>query len=230
MTSPDQIFPWFFSFINSHGLPLSPQAAAQEGKVLMKGHHHEKALGYHSLAVLASRDSPRYLRSRAACLMHLRKYERALKDMEEVIQKHGYNSLKTRAGDHCCQGFLLLALAQEGAAVQHYMEALQLDEPLALGTITNCPGRESLTKTFHKVAQNNFEKQRYEEAWKITDYGLRIDKSSELQKLKARLKRETSSCSIHWFLCLGIFQSDCFLVCLGGCKNEGKMRKMRGSW
>ncbi|NWS30168.1 TTC34 protein, partial [Polioptila caerulea] len=173
------------------------QAAAQEGKVLMRGHHHEQALGYHSLAVLASRDSPRYLRHRAACLMHLKKYEKALKDMEKVIQGHGCNSPKTRAGDHCCQGFLLLALAREEAAVQHYMEALQLDEPLALGTISNCPGRESLTKTFHKIAQNYFEKQRYEEAWKITDYGLKIDKSSELQKLKARLKREASSCSIH---------------------------------
>lgn len=165
--------------------------------MLMKGHQYEKALGYHSLAVVASRDSPRHLRRRAACLTHLKKHERALKDMEKVIQGHGCNSPKTRAGDHCCQGFLLLALAEEEAAVQHYMEALQLDEPLALGTITNCPGRETLTKTFHKVAQNNFEKQRYEEAWKITDYGLKIDKSTELQKLRARLKREASSCSIH---------------------------------
>lgn len=165
--------------------------------MLMKSHHHEQALGYLSLAVVASRDSPRYLRRRAACLTHLKRHDKALKDMAKVIQGHGSNSPKTQAGDHCCQGFLLLALAQEEAAVQHYMQALQLDEPLALGTITNCPGRESLTKTFHKIAQCNFEKQRYEEAWKITDCGLKIDKSSELQKLKARLKREASSCSIH---------------------------------
>ncbi|NWI42634.1 TTC34 protein, partial [Picathartes gymnocephalus] len=188
---------FLLNFVDTKQQQHLAQAAAQEGKVLMRGHHHEKALGYHSLAVLASRDSPRHLRRRAACLMHLEKHQRALKDMEKVTQGHCCNSPKTRAGDHCCQGFLLLALAQEEAAVQHYMEALQLDEPLALGTITNCPGRASLTKTFHKVAQNNFEKQRYEEAWKITDYGLKIDKSTELQKLKARLKREASSCSIH---------------------------------
>ncbi|NXU36911.1 TTC34 protein, partial [Drymodes brunneopygia] len=188
---------FLLNFVDTKQQQHLAQAAAQQGKVLMRGHHHEKALGYHSLAVLASRDSPRYLRRRAACLTQLREFQRALTDMEKVIQGHGCNSPKTRAGDHCCQGFLLLALAQEEAAVQHYMEALQLDEPLALGTITNCPGRESLTKTFHKVAQNNFEKQRYEEAWKITEYGLKIDKSSELQKLKARLKREASSCSIH---------------------------------
>ncbi|NWW32371.1 TTC34 protein, partial [Panurus biarmicus] len=188
---------FLLNFVDTKQQQHLAQAAAQHGKVLMKGHHHEQALGCLSLAVLASRDSPRYLRRRAACLMHLKKYEKALKDMEKVIQGHGCNSPKTRAGDHCCQGFLLLALAQEEAAVQHYMEALQLDEPLALGTITNCPGRESLTKTFHKIAQYHFEKQRYEEAWKVTDYGLKIDKSSELQKLKARLKREASSCSIH---------------------------------
>ncbi|XP_066190281.1 tetratricopeptide repeat protein 34 [Sylvia atricapilla] len=188
---------FLLNFVDTKQQQHLAQAAAQEGKVLMNRHDHEQALGYLSLAVLASRDSPRYLRRRAACLTHLRKHHKALKDMAKVIQGHGSNSPKTQAGDHCCQGFLLLALAQEEAAVQHYMQALQLDEPLALGTITNCPGRESLTKTFHKIAQSNFEKQRYEEAWKITDCGLKIDKSSELQKLKARLKREASSCSIH---------------------------------
>ncbi|NWY17728.1 TTC34 protein, partial [Aphelocoma coerulescens] len=188
---------FLLNFVDTKQQQHLAQAAAQEGKVLMRGHHYEKALGYLSLAVLASRDSPRYLRRRASCLTHLKKYERALKDMEKVIQGHGCNSPKTQAGDHCCQGFLLLALAEEEAAVQHYVEALQLDEPLALGTITNCPGRETLTKIFHKVAQINFEKQRYEEAWKITDCGLKIDKSTELQKLRARLKREASSCSIH---------------------------------
>ncbi|NWR07633.1 TTC34 protein, partial [Paradoxornis webbianus] len=193
----EQDLAFLLNFVDTKQQQHLAQAAAREGKVLMKSHHHEQALGYLSLAVLASRDSPRYLRRRAACLMHLKKHERALKDMAKVIQGHGSNSPKTQAGDHCCQGFLLLALAQEEAAVQHYMQALQLDEPLALGTITNCPGRESLTKTFHKIAQCNFEKRRYEEAWKITDCGLKIDKSSELQKLKARLKREASSCSIH---------------------------------
>ncbi|XP_077644348.1 tetratricopeptide repeat protein 34 [Lonchura striata] len=188
---------FLLNFVDTKKQQHLAQAAAQEGKVLEKGRDHLQALGYLSLAVLASGDSPRHLRRRAACLMRLQKYEKALKDMEKVLQRHGCNSPKTQAGDHCCQGFLLLALAREEAAVQHYMQALQLDEPLALGTITDCPGRESLTKTFHKIGQYNFEKQRYEEAWKITDYGLKIEKSSELQKLKARLKREASSCSIH---------------------------------
>lgn len=117
--------------------------------------------------------------------------------MEKVIQKHGCNSLKTRVEDHCAKGRLLLAAAEEEAAVKQYIEALQLDQSIALCSIMNGPGREILTRTFHKVAQRNFEMQRYEEAWKITDYGLKIDKNTELKKLKTRLKREASSCSIH---------------------------------
>jgi len=165
--------------------------------VLIKEHHYEKALGYYTLAVLTSRDNPRYLRQRAACLMHLKKYDKALKDIEKVIQKHGRNSLKTRIEDHCSKGHLLLSMAEEETAVKQYIEALQLDESMALCSIMNGPGSEILTKTFHKVAQYHFEMQRYEEAWKITDYGLKIDKNTELKKLKTRLKREASSCSIH---------------------------------
>lgn len=163
----------------------------------MKDCRYEKALGYYTLAVLASRDSPRYLRQRAACLTHLKQYDKALKDMEKVIQKHGCNSLKTRAEDHCSKGHLLLSMAKEEAAVQQYIEALQLDESMALCSITNGPGSEILTKAFHKIAQYHFDMQHYEEAWKITDYGLKIDKNTELKKLKTRLKREASRCSIY---------------------------------
>ncbi|KAF1589182.1 UNVERIFIED_CONTAM: Tetratricopeptide repeat protein 34, partial [Eudyptes pachyrhynchus] len=173
------------------------QVAAQEGNTLIKEYRYEKALGYYTLAILTSKDNPRYLRQRAACLTHLKKYDKALKDMEKVIQKHGCNSLKTRVEDHCSKGHLLLSMSEEEAAVKQYIEALQLDESMALCSIVNSPGSEILTKTFHKIAQYNFEMQHYEEAWKITDYGLKIDKNAELKKLKTRLKREASSCSIH---------------------------------
>jgi len=62
----------------------------------------------------------------------------------------------------------------------------------------NGSGSENVAKTFHKIAQCNFESQHYEEAWKITDYGLKIDQNNpDLKKLKTRLKREASGCSIH---------------------------------
>ncbi|KFZ59599.1 Tetratricopeptide repeat protein 34, partial [Antrostomus carolinensis] len=188
---------FLLNFVDAKQQQQLSQVAAQEGNVLIKEHHYEKALGYYTLAILTSKDNPRYLRQRAACLTHLKKYDRALKDMEKVIQKHGRSSLKTRVEDHCSKGHLLLALAEEAAAVKQYIEALQLDESMALCSIMNRPGSEILTKTFHKIAQYNFEMKHYEEAWKITDYGLKIDQNAELKKLKTRLKREASSCSIH---------------------------------
>ncbi|NWX19507.1 TTC34 protein, partial [Aegotheles bennettii] len=188
---------FLLNFIDAKQQQHLSQVAAQEGNVLIKEHHYEKALGYYTLAILTSKDNPRYLRQRAACLTHLKKYDKALKDMGKVIQKHGRNSLKTRVKDHCSQGHLLLSVADEEAAVKQYIEALELDESMALCSIMNGPGSEVLTKAFHKIAQYNFEMQHYEEAWKITDYGLKIDNNAELKKLKARLKREASSCSIH---------------------------------
>ncbi|NWR59611.1 TTC34 protein, partial [Bucorvus abyssinicus] len=188
---------FLLNFVDAKQQQHLSQVAAQEGNVLMKDCRYEKALGYYTLAVLASKDSPRYLRQRAACLTHLKQYDKALKDMEKVIRKHGCNSLKTRVEDHCSKGHLLLSVAEEEAAVKQYIEALQLDESMALCSITNGPGSEILTKAFHKIAQYNFDMQHYEDAWKITDYGLKIDKNTELKKLKTRLKREASRCSIY---------------------------------
>ncbi|XP_071431901.1 tetratricopeptide repeat protein 34 [Pithys albifrons albifrons] len=188
---------FLLNFVDTKQQQQLAQVAAQEGKVLVKGHQYEKALGYHCLAVVAGRASPRFLRRRATCLQLLGRYQRALGDMDRVIQAHSCHSLRTRVEDLCSKGHLLLALAREEAAVQQYMEALQLDHAVALGSITKCPGTEALTKTFHKIAQHNLEMQRYEEAWKITDCGLKIQKNTELQRLKTRLKREASGCSIH---------------------------------
>ncbi|XP_057273933.1 tetratricopeptide repeat protein 34 [Pezoporus wallicus] len=188
---------FLLNFIDAKRRQHLAQVAAQQGNALIKEHSYEKALGYYSLAALASKGSPRYLRQRAACLMHLKRYDRALQDLEKVIQQHGRSSLQTRAEDHCSKGHLLLSVAEEGAAVKQYIEALKLDESVALCSIMNGPGSEMLTKAFLKVAQYHFEMQHYEEAWEITAYGLKIDKNAELKKLKTRLKREASSCSIH---------------------------------
>ncbi|XP_042687300.1 tetratricopeptide repeat protein 34-like [Centrocercus urophasianus] len=189
---------FLLNFVDAKQQQHLSQVAAQEGNVLIKGCHYKKALGYFTLAILTSKDNPRYLRQRAACFMHLKKYDKALRDMEKVIEKHGCNSLRTRVQDHCSKGHLLLSVSQEEAAVKQYVEALQLDESTALCSIMNGSGSENVAKTFHKIAQSNFEMQHYEEAWKITDYGLKIDQNNpDLKKLKTRLKREASGCSIH---------------------------------
>uniref|UniRef100_G1MSS3 Tetratricopeptide repeat domain 34 n=1 Tax=Meleagris gallopavo TaxID=9103 RepID=G1MSS3_MELGA len=189
---------FLLNFVDAKQQQHLSQVAAQEGNVLIKGYHYKKALGYFTLAILTSKDNPRYLRQRAACFMHLKKYDKALKDMEKVIERHGCNSLRTRVQDHCSKAHLLLSVSEEEAAVKQYIEALQLDESTALCSITNGSGSENVAKTFHKIAQSSFEMQHYEDAWKITDYGLKIDQNNpDLKKLKTRLKREASGCSIH---------------------------------
>ncbi|XP_027557912.1 tetratricopeptide repeat protein 34 [Neopelma chrysocephalum] len=178
-------------------VPLSPQVAAQQGRVLVAGQQYERALGFLSLAVVAGGSSPRSLRRRAQCLGLLGQHQRALADMDTLIRGHGGHSPRTRAKDLCSRALLLLAVGQEEAAVQQYIQALRLDRPAALGSISEHPGSQALARTFHRIAQQNLEMQHYEEAWEVMDYGLQIDKTPELQRLKARLKREASGCSIH---------------------------------
>lgn len=130
--------------------------------------------------------------------MHLKEYGQALKDVDKVIQKHESHGLRAQVEDHCSKGQILLSLAEAEAAVKEYIQALQLDQSLALCSITNGPGRKILAQTFHQIAQHYFEIPHYEEAWRTVDYGLIIDKNNnELKKLKTRIKREASGCSVH---------------------------------
>uniref|UniRef100_A0A8C3PBK4 Tetratricopeptide repeat domain 34 n=1 Tax=Chrysemys picta bellii TaxID=8478 RepID=A0A8C3PBK4_CHRPI len=189
---------FLLNFLDAKQRQTLSQVAAQEGNALIKDHHYETALNYYSLAILTSNNNPRYLRQRAACLMHLKEYGQALKDVDKVIQKHESHGLRAQVEDHCSKGQILLSLADTEAAVKQYIRALQLDQSLALCSITNGPGRKFLAQTFHQIARHYFEIPRYEEAWKTVDYGLIIDKNNnELKKLKTRIKREASGCSVH---------------------------------
>ncbi|XP_053864865.1 tetratricopeptide repeat protein 34 [Malaclemys terrapin pileata] len=189
---------FLLNFLDAKQRQTLSQVAAQEGNALIKDYHYETALNYYSLAILTSNNNPRYLRQRAACLMHLKEYGQALKDVDKVIQKHESHGLRAQVEDHCSKGQILLSLADTEAAVKQYIRALQLDQSLALCSITNGPGRKFLAQTFHQIARHYFEIPRYEEAWKTVDYGLIIDKNNnELKKLKTRIKREASGCSVH---------------------------------
>ncbi|XP_078498603.1 tetratricopeptide repeat protein 34 [Lissotriton helveticus] len=174
------------------------QTAAQEGTALMKDDLHEQALDHCSLAVIASNNNPRHLRMRASCLCHLKEYGSALKDLDKTIQRHGSNDLKTRVEDYCSKGHVLLLLSEEAKSVEQYLQALQLQQSLAVADISHRPGRTRMAQIFHHVAQSNFEQQLYEDAWKITNYGLVIDEhNNDLKKLKVKIKREASGCSVH---------------------------------
>ncbi|XP_050787081.1 tetratricopeptide repeat protein 34 isoform X2 [Gopherus flavomarginatus] len=189
---------FLLNFLDAKQRQNLSQVAAQEGNALIKDHHYETALNYYSLAILTSNNNPRYLRQRAACLLQLKEYGQALKDVDKVIQKHESHGLRAQVEDHCSKGQILLSLADAEAAVKQYIQALQLNQSLALCSITNGPGRKILAQTFHQIAQHYFEIPRYEEAWKTVAYGLIIDtNNNELKKLKTKIKREASGCSVH---------------------------------
>ncbi|MEE6483791.1 hypothetical protein FKM82_013657 [Ascaphus truei] len=174
------------------------QIAAQEGDFLTQENEHEKALNYFSLAVITSNNNPKYLRQRAMCLSHLKDYSNALKDIDKVIQRHGSNDLKSQVEDYCSKGYILLLSAEEEAAARLYMKALNMEHALALTCIHYMPGKNHLSQIFNQIAHKYFEQHLYEESWKMTECGLHIDESNhELKKLKSRIKREASGCSVH---------------------------------
>lgn len=164
----------------------------------MTEHCHAKAVGYYSLAVLASNSNPRYLRQRATCLAHLKEYRKALKDMANVVQSHGTNGVRTQAGDFCFQGHLLMSLAEEKAAVKQYIKALQLEQSVALASITTRSNKARLSQAFLQMAQSSFATGRHKEAWRTAEFGLLVDDNNiELKKLKTRIQREASGCRVH---------------------------------
>ncbi|XP_077168909.1 tetratricopeptide repeat protein 34 [Paroedura picta] len=192
--------PFLVNFLETQQRQTLAQVAAKEGNVLVKQDCHGKAIGYYSLAVLASNSNPRYLRQRASCLGHLKDYRRALKDMDKVVRNHGANGLRTKVEDFCSQGHLLLAVSEEKEAVNHFTKALQLEQSLALTNIMHMagPNRDALSKAFLQTAQSCFETSLLEDAWAATEYGLVIDPdNNDLKKLRARLKRESSGCKMH---------------------------------
>ncbi|XP_068934537.1 tetratricopeptide repeat protein 34 [Petaurus breviceps papuanus] len=175
------------------------QAAAEEGNALEKDQCPEKALGYYTLAVLGSNGNPRYLRLRASCLSHLQDFSGALRDLDKVIQKHTANDLQTQVEDFCSRGRCFLGLSDEASAVEEFIRAFQLSPSLALCSVSAQPGTKALAQMFHLAGQHCLEEQRYEDSWKVVEYGLLLDEnSSDLKKLRGRVKREVSwGCSIH---------------------------------
>ncbi|XP_074048506.1 tetratricopeptide repeat protein 34 [Macrotis lagotis] len=175
------------------------QAAAEEGNILERGQCPEKALGYYTLAILASNGNPRYLRLRASCLSHLQDFTRAIRDLDKVIQKHSASDLQTQVGDFCSRGRLFLGLSDEASAVEEFIRAFQLSPSLALHNVSAQPGPKPLAQMFHLAGQHCLEEQRYEDSWKVVEYGLLLDEnSSDLKKLRRRIKKEVSSgCSIQ---------------------------------
>nr|XP_056721507.1 tetratricopeptide repeat protein 34 [Euleptes europaea] len=190
--------PFLMNLLDTRQRQILAEVASKEGNALVKEDCHGKAVGYYSLAVLASNSNPRYLRQRASCRAHLKDYRRALKDMDRVIRNHGTNGLRTKVEDFCSQGHMLLAVSEEKEAVKQYIKALRLERGLALSSIAAGPDREALSKAFLQTAQSCFETSLFEESWAAAEFGLVVDpNSNDLKKLRTRLKRESSGCRVH---------------------------------
>ncbi|XP_041062932.1 tetratricopeptide repeat protein 34 [Carcharodon carcharias] len=174
------------------------QVASEEAGTLIKGNQLEKALKYCTLAVLASKNKAKYIRPRAICLTRLKQYERALKDLREIIKRNTSSNSPELVEDYCSAGHIQFLILKDEEACNNYIKALQLDQSVALTNISSRPGRVSLSQHFQRIALHYFEQQLYEEAWHLAEYGLIIDESNtELKKLRARIKREASGCVVH---------------------------------
>lgn len=180
------------------------QAAAQEANTLLKSGQPEQALGYCSLAVLAGSNSAHHLRLRATCLAELREFDRALKDLDQVLRGDVRDrdlppSTATQVEDLCSQGRLLLSLGDGARATGAFAQALKLSPTLAQSSLWERPGRGPTAKAFLCHGQTCLEEQRYAEAWTAVESGLLADpEHSGLRRLKVRLQREASvGCRLH---------------------------------
>lgn len=181
--------------------PMSPvQAAAKEASNLLDSGHPGQALGYCSLAVLAGGSHPDHLRLRMACLTELQDYDRALRDLDSVLQQgEGDSDLPKRTEDLCSRGRLLLSMGDKDGAAGAFSQALALAPAQAQSSLSEQPGRATTAGVLLIHGQRCLEERRSEEAWTVVQNGLLVDPShSGLRKLKMRARKEVSSgCRLH---------------------------------
>ncbi|XP_019514073.1 PREDICTED: tetratricopeptide repeat protein 34 isoform X3 [Hipposideros armiger] len=176
------------------------QTAAQEASALLNSGQPCQALGYCSLAVLASGGRARHLRLRAACLTELQEFGRALGDLDHVLQEGTRDcDLQMRAEDLCSRGRLLLSLGDEARAARAFAQALKLAPTPAQNSLWEQPGRAPTTRVFLCHGQRCLDEQCYTEAWTAAESGLLVDpEHGGLKRLKSRIRREaTSGCRLH---------------------------------
>ncbi|XP_057219213.1 tetratricopeptide repeat protein 34 isoform X2 [Triplophysa rosa] len=179
------------------------QVASQQASSVSQSGQWEHALALLTLAGRAVNDKKlRYLRQRAACLAHLGLHERAVSDLNKVIEGHSYDNGEEhliRTEDLCRRGRSLLLCSREESGLQDFSQALDLHEQQALLCVEAGPGRQRLAELFLRFALQHFGEQQLDKAWLLTENGLKVESDhAELRRLKARIKREVSGpCTVH---------------------------------
>ncbi|XP_071331921.1 uncharacterized protein ttc34 isoform X2 [Trachinotus anak] len=182
------------------------QAAAQEARSVSSGGQWDQALTLLTVAVQAvGNHRLQYLRQRAACLAQLGLHERAIADLDRVIQKHsGSNSScsddpQVWAEDLCRRGRSLVLCSREGAALQDFSRALELHRDQAIQCVEAGLGRLRVADCFLRGALQHYGEQQLSKAWTLIECGLTVDsENAELRRLRARVKREVASpCNVN---------------------------------
>ncbi|CAL8368830.1 unnamed protein product [Lota lota] len=179
------------------------QAAAQEASRLSSTGNWTSTLPLLTVAVQAASNPRRfqYLRQRAACLAQLGLHQRAVADLDGVIQNHADGSgapkveeeeeRGARAEDLCRRGRSLLLSSREGPALDDFSRALALHQARAVRCAEAGVGRGPLAECFLQGALRRYGEQQLSEAWRLVETGLVLDgDNAGLRRLRARVKRE----------------------------------------
>ncbi|XP_040908308.1 tetratricopeptide repeat protein 34 [Toxotes jaculatrix] len=182
------------------------QAAAQEAGAVSSDGQWDQALALLTVAVQAvGNHRLQYLRQRAACLAQLGLHERAIADLDVVIQKHGGSDSSCSedpqvwAEDLCRRGRSLVLCSREGAALEDFTQALELHRDQTIQCVEAGLGRLRLAECFLRGALQHYGEQQLTKAWTLIECGLIVDnENSELRRLRTRVKREVASpCNVN---------------------------------
>lgn len=146
-----------------------------------------------------------HLRQRAVCLAQLGLHERAIADLDRVIQKNSIldssrsDHLQVQVEDLCRRGHSLVLCSKEGAALEDFTQALELDREQTIRCVEAGLGRLRLADCFLRGALQHYGEQRLSKAWTLIECGLLLDsENTELRRLRARVKREVASpCNVN---------------------------------
>ncbi|KAM4738198.1 tetratricopeptide repeat protein 34 [Anableps anableps] len=182
------------------------QAAALEASILSSAGQWNQALTLLTVAVQATgHHRLQYLRQRAVCFAQLGLHERAIADLDRVIQKHGgpdpscSDDLRICVEDLCQRGHSLMLCSREAAALEDFIQALGLRKEQALQCVDAGLGRQRLAECFMRGALQQYGEQQLNKTWTMIECGLVVDcENAELRRLRARVKREVASpCNVN---------------------------------
>lgn len=166
--------------------------------------HWDQTLSLLNVAVQAtSHHRPQYLRQRAACLSQLGLHERAVVDLDRVIQRHKGAGCTDEphvwAEDLCRRGRSLVLCSKEEAALEDFTQALELHRDQTIQCVEAGLGRLRLAECFLRGALQHYGEQQLCKAWTLVECGLVIDcENAELRRLRAKVKREVASpCNVN---------------------------------